>query len=65
VFFESGVVTLLLRVVQALDLPKARMDRRAVEVAERAHVAKLEADNAKLLTELKQAHLVLAEADAA
>jgi hypothetical protein len=41
------------------------MDRRAVEVVERAHVAELEADNAKLLTELKQAHLVLAEADAA
>jgi hypothetical protein len=49
-------MTLFLQIEQALDLSKACMHR---------WVAELKADNAKLLAELKQAHLVLAEADAA
>jgi hypothetical protein len=47
-------VTLLLWVVLALDLLKARMHRRVVEVAEKVRVAELDADNAKLLVELNQ-----------
>jgi hypothetical protein len=51
--------------MQALDLSKAHMHKRVVEVAERALVVELDADNAKLLMELKQARLALAEVDAA
>jgi hypothetical protein len=61
VFFDFGAMMLLLRVVQVLDLLKACMHRRAVDVVEKAHVVVLEVDNAKLLTELKQARLASAE----
>jgi hypothetical protein len=64
VFFDSGRYAIF-QVVQALDLSKAHMHRHAVEVEEKARVTELEADNAKLLAELKQACLALAEADAA
>jgi hypothetical protein len=56
------VMMLLIWVVHTLDLSKACMHRRAVEVAEKARMVELEADNAKLLTELKQACLALADA---
>jgi hypothetical protein len=50
--------------VQALSLTKARANRLMVETAQGAHVIELDADNAKLLMELKQTRLALAEADA-
>jgi hypothetical protein len=65
VIFESSVVMLLLCVVHALDLSKVHVCRKEVEVVERMRVVELEADNMKLLTELMEARLVLAEADAA
>jgi hypothetical protein len=54
----------LSRVVQALTLMKARTNKRVV-VPQGAHVAELEENNTKLLVELEQTHLVLAEAEAA
>jgi hypothetical protein len=52
-------VTLLLGITQALDLSKTR----AMEMAHGAHTTELESDNAKLRSELEQAHPVLAKAD--
>jgi seryl-tRNA synthetase len=50
---------------RALDLTKAHAHNRAMVVAQGAHTAELEADNAKLRSELEQAHQASAEADAA
>jgi hypothetical protein len=51
--------------VQTLDLSKACARNRAMEVAQGAHIAELESDNAKLRSKLEQTHQALAEADVA
>jgi cellobiose-specific phosphotransferase system component IIA len=58
-------VTLLLGISQALDFSKVRVCNRAMEVAQGACTAELESDNAKLQSELEQAHQALVEAHAA
>jgi chromosome segregation ATPase len=51
--------------LQALDLSKAHVRSRVMVVAQGTRTAELEAENAKLQSELEQARQVLAEADAA
>jgi hypothetical protein len=58
-------MTLLLGIVQALDLLKTCVCNRMMEMAQRAWIAELESDNAKLQLELEQARQALVKADAA
>jgi hypothetical protein len=53
------------QVVQSIVLTKVCVNRRAVEAVQGARVAELEDNNAKLLVELEQTRLALAEANAA
>jgi chromosome segregation ATPase len=55
----------LIWIVQALDLLRPHAHKRAVEVAQGAHVVELEADNARLQVKFEQARQALADADAA
>jgi hypothetical protein len=63
--FFSAFMTLLLGIVQALDLLKTCVCNRTMEMAQRAWIAELESDNAKLQLELEQARQALVKADAA
>jgi hypothetical protein len=47
-----------------LSFMKARVNKRVMVAAEEAHLVKHEESNAKLVAELEQTHLVLAEAEA-
>jgi hypothetical protein len=54
--FLSSFVTLLLGITQAPVLSKTHARNRTMEVAQGVRIAELESGNAKLWSELEQAH---------